>query len=76
MLDDFNPTEWTTTAEAARLSGYHAVHIRRLIRQGDIEGRMFGHVWMVSRRSLQNYLREMERLGTAKHDPTRRKDTE
>jgi len=67
--------DWITTTEAARMTGYHAVHIRRLIRQRDIEGQMFGHVWMVSRRSLRDYLREMERLGTAKHDPTRHKDT-
>ena len=27
MPDDFNSTKWITTAEAAKLTGYHAVHI-------------------------------------------------
>ena len=38
MSDNFNPTEWITTGEAAELTGHHAVHIRRLIRDRHIEG--------------------------------------
>jgi excisionase family DNA binding protein len=38
MPDDFNPTEWITTAEAAELTGYHVKYLRRLVREGKIAG--------------------------------------
>ena len=34
MSDDFNPTEWITTKEAAELTGYDDAHIRRLVGDG------------------------------------------
>ena len=70
MPDDFNP-EWITTAEAAELTGYHAVHIRRLIRDGHVRGRKFGRDWFLLRSSVLAYVRQMELLGTQKHDPTK-----
>jgi hypothetical protein len=42
MSDDFNPTEWITTAEAAELVGYEPAHIRYLARKGFIKGNKFG----------------------------------
>jgi excisionase family DNA binding protein len=59
MTEDFNPTEWITTKEAAELTGYHAVHIRRLLREGTIEGRKFGRDWMIDRESPQEYTGRM-----------------
>lgn len=44
-----------TIQEAARLSGYHPEHIRRLVRQGKIEAKKFSIVWMVDRESLLEY---------------------
>jgi len=38
MPDDFNPTEWITTAEAAELTGYHVKYVRRLVREGKAAG--------------------------------------
>jgi len=32
--NDFNPTEWIATAEAAALTGYTPDHLRKAIRQG------------------------------------------
>jgi len=58
MADD-----WITTEEAARLSGYHQEHIRRLIRSGELKGRKFLIVWQVSRSSLKSYLRKQEKKG-------------
>ncbi|MBK8905471.1 MAG: helix-turn-helix domain-containing protein [Anaerolineaceae bacterium] len=48
--------EWITTAEAASLSGYHVNHIRRLIRQEEIEARKFGPIWQVNKSSFTDYL--------------------
>lgn len=67
----FEPTEWITTQEAAGLTGYHAVHIRRLAKEGVIRGFKRGRDWWIERRSLEAYVEEMKRLGTAKHDPWR-----
>ena len=55
--------DWITTAEAAELSGYHLVHIRRLIIAGRVKGRRFGQVWQVNRASLLAYVRKAEKFG-------------
>ena len=71
MPDDFNPTEWITTAEAAELTGYHAVHVRRLVKGGQIKGKKFGRDWLIDKSSVLAYAEEMNKLGPAKHDPWR-----
>ena len=55
--------DWITTLDAAKLSGYTALHIRRLIRAGEVKGRKFLIVWQVSRRSLEAYLRKQTQQG-------------
>lgn len=55
--------EWITTPEAAEQSGYHPEYIRKLMREGKIEGRKFGIVWQVNRQSLIAYLESMEEIG-------------
>ncbi|MCP4357365.1 MAG: helix-turn-helix domain-containing protein [Chloroflexi bacterium] len=55
--------KWITTHDAAQISGYHAEHIRRLIRSGEIEGQKFGHVWQVNRASLLEYVSRIEAHG-------------
>jgi hypothetical protein len=54
-------TEWLTVNEAAKVSGYHPEHIRRLVRQGSVEAKKFSIVWMVSKDSLLNYIRDQEK---------------
>ncbi len=71
MPEDFSPTEWITTKEAAELTGYDVTHVRWLIRKGKVEGRKFGRDWMVNRGSIRAYTDAMEQLGSAKHDPWR-----
>jgi excisionase family DNA binding protein len=71
MPEDFSPTEWSTTKEAAELTGYAPTHIRRLIRNSQVEGKKFGRDWMVKREALLEYKRRMDDLGTEKHDPWR-----
>jgi excisionase family DNA binding protein len=58
MLDN-----WITTAEAAEIGNYHINHVRRLIREGRIEARKFGTVWMVHRESFISYLEETQNKG-------------
>jgi len=72
MPDDFNPTEWITSAEAAAITGYHVKYVRRLVRDGKIDGAKRGRDWWIDKESVLSYVEQMRRLGTAKHDPTRR----
>ena len=58
MADD-----WITTLEAASLSNYHPEHIRRLIRSGHIVGKKWAQTWMISRKSLLEYLNKEKRRG-------------
>ncbi len=51
-------TEWITTNEASQKSGYHPEHLRRLIREGKIEGQKFGIVWMVNLKSLLKFMQD------------------
>jgi len=54
--------QWLDVNEAAKLSGYHPEHIRRLIRQGSIAAKKFSIVWMVSRDSLLAYMKSQEKV--------------
>jgi excisionase family DNA binding protein len=58
-----NSGEWLTVSEAAQLSAYDPEHIRRLIREGEIEARKFSIVWMVSRESLLVYVKKAQTWG-------------
>jgi excisionase family DNA binding protein len=55
--------KWITAKEAAELSGYHPERIRELIREGKIIARKFGSVWAIQRKSMQTYVRSMQKLG-------------
>lgn len=46
-----------TTDEAARLTGYNLQHIRRLLREGIVQGKKWGRSWMVDKESLILYLK-------------------
>jgi len=62
---------WTNTTEAAAVTGFSPVYVRILARNGNIEARKVGRDWLVNLSSLLAYKRQMERLGTAKHNPWR-----
>jgi excisionase family DNA binding protein len=74
MTDNQNLADWITTAEASRLTGYHVVHIRRLIKDSSIEGVKMGRDWIVNKAGILEYCEKMKLLGTSKHDPWRNKD--
>lgn len=72
MADDFNPTEWITTAEAAELTGYATAYFRQLIQRGRLHHvQKRGRDWFLSKREVLTYAERMKRLGQSKHDPTR-----
>lgn len=64
--------EWITTFEAAELSGYHANHIRRLIRAGEIQARKWGPALMVSRQSVLDYVARVQASGSKRGPKPRR----
>lgn len=50
------PVSWITVNEGVQLSGYHADHLRRLIRSGEIAAVKKGNAWWVDRDSLLAYI--------------------
>jgi excisionase family DNA binding protein len=69
MTDD---TKWITVAQAAEISGYNAVYLRRLIRKGEIDYRMFGFMYQVNKKSLLKYLKEAEKKSDKRYSPKRK----
>jgi excisionase family DNA binding protein len=55
--------EWLTTREAAELTGYHPLHIRRLIHAGRVKAIKKGRDWLVSKTGLLNYMDQVRDLG-------------
>ena len=49
--------EWITIRQASEITGYHAEHLRELLRVGKINGQKFGTVWMVDEHSILLYLK-------------------
>lgn len=60
--------DWITTQEAAQISGYHAEHIRELLRENRVRAQKFGPVWQIDRASLLAYVQNAKKLG-AKRGP-------
>jgi hypothetical protein len=60
-----------TVGEAVKHSEYSHHHILYLAREGKINARKSGSLWLVDLDSLIAYEREMRELGSKKHDPTR-----
>ena len=64
-----NGDDWITTQEAAELSGYHADHLRRLIRAGEIRAKKLSFLWLVHRQSLLDYMAQAEQSGDKRRGP-------
>lgn len=62
---------WIDTKEAAEVTGYSAVYVRLLARNGRVEARKVGRDWLIERTSLLAFKAEMDRLGNDKHNPWR-----
>ena len=55
--------DWITTTEAKKISGYHPVYLRQLIRSGKIKAKKWGRDWQVSNSSLLAYIKAAEESG-------------
>ena len=66
-MNDHN--EWITVGQAAKLTGYNEEHVRRLLRQGEIQGQKFGIVWQVNRESVLAYLNKAQNSEDQRHGP-------
>ena len=62
---------WMSAKEAASLTGYSAVYVRLLAREGRIEARKIGRDWLIEWVSLLAFKTAMDRLGSEKHNPWR-----
>ena len=72
MTEDFNPSDWLTTKEAAELTDYSSVTFRQFAREGRIEAKKRGRDWFLHKESVLEYVNEMEELGSNKHNPRRK----
>ena len=66
--------DWISISEAKELSGYHPDRLRELAREGHIKAKKVVTVWQISRHSLIDYLRTMDKRG-AKRGPKTKIDT-
>jgi len=57
MPGDF--ADWITTAEAAELTGYAAVHLRQLAQRGKIRAMKKGRDWLLSKKDVSAYERSL-----------------
>ena len=72
-MDEPNPLEWLTINEGSAITPYTPVTVRYLAREGLVKACKRGRDWFLEKDSLLTYAREMQALGTSKHDPTRHK---
>ncbi|MBU0493688.1 MAG: helix-turn-helix domain-containing protein [Chloroflexi bacterium] len=66
---------WITTAEAASLTGYSRLYVRRLAREGCITASKIAQEWLIERDSLLDYARQMRALGSQRFNPRRQKES-
>ena len=65
-------SEFMTTQEAANKLGFHVKRIPTMVRNKTLDGIRFGRAWLVSRKSVQEYLKKTE--GMSKNDPRRKSE--
>jgi excisionase family DNA binding protein len=63
-------TEFMTTQEAADKLGFHVRSIPKMVRDNILEGVRFGRDWLVSRKSVDEYMKKTN--GMSKRDPRRK----
>jgi excisionase family DNA binding protein len=54
---------------AAEFSGYSSQYLRRLLRNGCLEGIKIGQVWLIKLASFESYLRRGQMLCDRRHGP-------
>lgn len=56
-------TDYVTTEEAARLSGYSETYIRQLVREKKVQADKKGGQYWIDRASLLQYLEAVKQMG-------------
>jgi excisionase family DNA binding protein len=69
MTDNFDPTQWITTGEAAELTGYSASNFRKAIGKRLLRAQKHGRDWFLDRGEVLQYAETMRQLGPNKHNP-------
>ena len=62
--------EFMTTQEAAEKLGFHVKRVPTMVKNKTLEGVRFGRAWLISRKSVQDYLQKTK--GMSKNDPRRK----
>ena len=62
-------TEYIETSQAAEKLNYHVEHVRRMMREGSLQGIKIGRTWLVQKKSLDEYVARTANMN--KHDPRR-----
>ena len=62
--------EFYTTQEAAEKLGFHVKTIPMMLRNKTLDGVKFGRAWLVSKKSVKEYLKKTD--GMSKNDPRRK----
>jgi excisionase family DNA binding protein len=62
--------EFYTTSEAAEKLGFNVRSIPYMIKNKTLEGVRFGRAWLVSKKSVAEYLKKTD--GMSKNDPRRK----
>ncbi len=62
--------EFMTTQEAAEKLGFHVKSVQNMVKNKTLEGVRFGRAWLVSRKSVQDYLDKTRDM--SKNDPRRK----
>lgn len=60
---------WITTEETAELLDYHVERVRQLAREGKLEARKFGHVWLIDHDAAHELAERLKSY--SKRDPRR-----
>jgi phage antirepressor YoqD-like protein len=68
-----NGEEWLTVREAAKLSGYNAEYLRRLMRNEKIKYRKFSFIYQVNQKSLIDYLKKAGSVIDKRYSPKHKK---
>lgn len=56
-------SNWLTVREVAKISGYNAEYITKLIRDNQIQAKKVSIVWLVEEKSLLAYLEKIKKMG-------------
>lgn len=59
--DQLSVSKFITVKEAANLSSYTPAYLTRLAKNGDLEAKKEGRIWLIKAKSLENYLNAIER---------------